>query len=66
MHLITCDRCNKILEVSKTSYGTCGYYDLSANGPWVKYAKEYELKICDDCMQSNELFKEDYGTYWGE
>lgn len=66
---ITCDRCGNTVEGIRDSFEfegrtiktTSGFYDLSEDGGWVRFAQSGEKQICDECMFGDPEYQKIYG-----
>ena len=58
---IICDRCKASVEGYEGPEATGGFYGVREPGPWAKYARPGETKVCDDCMWSDPGYIADYG-----
>lgn len=61
---IVCDRCGETVhgkmyaKTNKVPGATVGFYYLTDG--WSKYAREGEVRLCDNCMWSDEKYLADY------
>jgi phosphatidylserine decarboxylase len=63
---VQCDRCKKTIQGfegvnDQGAHWTAGFYRITHDGPWAKYAKLDETIVCDQCMAENEAYQADYG-----
>lgn len=58
---IICDRCKQSVEGYEGQEATGGFYGMGGPGPWAKYARPGERRICDACMHADEGYIRDYG-----
>jgi hypothetical protein len=56
---VVCDRCGRTIEGIEDPEGTAGFYRVT-EGPWHKYARCGETKVCDGCMWEDEGYLEDH------
>ena len=64
---IQCDRCGVLVAgiildaVPEKDIPRCtgGFYEVS-DGYWKKFGRWQEKNICDECMMSDPLYKEEY------
>jgi len=48
--LYRCDRCEQTFDGWETEDGTtCGFYYVT-EGCWARFARPYEVVLCDACM----------------
>lgn len=64
---IVCSRCGNIVQGMKFIQdqegelgGTSGYYEVSPDKGWSKYARPDEKYLCDNCMFSDLEYQKDY------
>ena len=55
-----CDRCGAVVHGWMSKTATSGFYALGLAGPWAKYARAGESRICDNCMWSDPAYLEIY------
>jgi hypothetical protein len=60
---ITCDRCGKEIDGFRGEYATAGFYDVTGQSWWSRYARPGERNVCDDCMWQDAGYRADYGVH---
>lgn len=58
---IICDRCGAKIDGYRGEYATAGFYDVTGESWWSRYAKPGERNVCDACMLADENYCRDYG-----
>ena len=54
--VIRCDRCGEDVEAVRGPKGLEGFYDVSNDSRYHKYARQFEQVICNQCMHSDSRF----------
>jgi len=63
MSEIICDRCGNKIDGFRGEYATAGFYDVTGQSWWAKYARPGERNVCDDCMWQDAGYRADYGVH---
>jgi hypothetical protein len=63
---VTCSRCKKNIEGTRSDLATGGYYDVrptDSPAGWDKYANPGETILCDPCMWTDPRYIKVYGDF---
>ena len=59
--IFPCDRCKRVIEGLHSPQSTAGFYVVSGESYWSRFAREGEHFVCDCCVQSMPEYQAIYG-----